>query len=75
MVQIIRDAIISQKKQANGAIMAKSIEHAALLKNVESVLLDMDGVLYVGNHGLPGVQEMLDYLDASGRNLLCVTNK
>lgn len=50
------------------------LEHAALLKGVESVLLDMDGVLYVGNQGLPGVQEMLDYLDASGRKWLCVTN-
>ena len=54
--------------------MATTVEHAALLKNVESVLLDMDGVLYVGNQGLPGVQELLDYLDASGRNWLCVTN-
>lgn len=54
--------------------MTTSIERAALLKGVESVLLDMDGVLYVGNHGLPGVQELLDYLDDSGRNWLCVTN-
>ncbi len=54
--------------------MTTSIEHAALLKGVESVLLDMDGVLYVGNQGLPGVQELLHYLDASGRNWLCVTN-
>ena len=54
--------------------METSIEKAALLKNVESVLLDMDGVLYVGNQGLPGVQELLDYLDASGRQWLCVTN-
>jgi 4-nitrophenyl phosphatase len=38
------------------------------------VLLDMDGVLYVGNQGLPGVQELLDYLDRSGRRWLCVTN-
>jgi 4-nitrophenyl phosphatase len=34
----------------------------------------MDGVLYVGNHGLPGVQELLNYLDDSGRSWLCVTN-
>lgn len=49
-------------------------KHAALLKGVESVLLDMDGVLYVGNQGLPGVQALLDYLDDSGRRWLCVTN-
>jgi 4-nitrophenyl phosphatase len=54
--------------------MKSSIEQAALLKGVESVLLDMDGVLYVGNHGLPGVQELLNYLDDSGRSWLCVTN-
>lgn len=51
-----------------------TVEHAALLQSVESVLLDMDGVTYVGNQGLPGVQETLDYLDATGRRWLCVTN-
>lgn len=54
--------------------MATWDEQAALLRDVQSVLLDMDGVLYVGNQGLPGVQELLDYLDASGRRWLCVTN-
>jgi 4-nitrophenyl phosphatase len=54
--------------------MVTSVEHAALLKGAESVLLDMDGVLYVGNQGLPGAQELLNYLDASGRTWLCVTN-
>ncbi len=34
----------------------------------------MDGVLYVGNQALPGVQALLDYLDAGGRRWLCVTN-
>jgi 4-nitrophenyl phosphatase len=46
----------------------------ALLRNVQAVLLDMDGVLYVGNRALPGVQELLDYLDSTGRRWLCVTN-
>jgi 4-nitrophenyl phosphatase len=44
------------------------------LRAVRAVLLDMDGVLYVGNQALPGVQPLLDYLDASGRRWLCVTN-
>lgn len=47
---------------------------AARLRQVRAVLLDMDGVLYVGNQALPGVQDLLDYLDASGRRWLCVTN-
>lgn len=47
---------------------------AAYLRQVQAVLLDMDGVLYVGNQALPGVQELLDYLDAGGRRWLCVTN-
>lgn len=49
-------------------------DEAALLRPVRAVLLDMDGVLYVGNQALPGVQELLDYLDATGRRWLCVTN-
>ncbi len=44
------------------------------LRRVRAVLLDMDGVLYVGNRPLPGVQELLDYLDRTGRQWLCVTN-
>ncbi len=44
------------------------------LANLQAVLLDMDGVLYVGNSPLPGVQDFLDYLDATGRKWLCVTN-
>lgn len=46
----------------------------ANLSTIRAVLLDMDGVLYVGNSPLPGVQDFLDYLDASGRRWLCVTN-
>jgi 4-nitrophenyl phosphatase len=34
----------------------------------------MDGVLYVGNRPLPGVQELWNYLDATGRRWLCITN-
>ena len=41
---------------------------------VRAVLLDMDGVLYVGNAPLPGVQDFLDYLERTGRAYLCVTN-
>jgi 4-nitrophenyl phosphatase len=41
---------------------------------VRAVLLDMDGVLYVGDAPLPGVQDFFDYLDATGRAYLCVTN-
>jgi len=44
------------------------------LRSVRAVLLDMDGVIYVGNDSLPGVQEFLNYLDASGRSWLFVTN-
>lgn len=49
-------------------------EELATLRSVRAVLLDMDGVLYVGNRALPGVQAMVDYLDATGRRWLCVTN-
>ncbi len=44
------------------------------LKRVRAVLFDMDGVLYVSSTPLPGVQALFDYLDATGRSWLCVTN-
>ena len=44
------------------------------LGNVRAVLLDMDGVVYRGRQPLPGVQEMLDYLERTGRRWLFVTN-
>ena len=50
--------------------------HAELekLRQIRAVLFDMDGVIYVGNRPLPGAQELFDYLDASGRHWLCITN-
>lgn len=45
-----------------------------LLSSVRAVLFDMDGVIYVGHRPLPGVQELLDYLDATGRRWMLVTN-
>jgi 4-nitrophenyl phosphatase len=44
------------------------------LTEVRAALFDMDGVVYVGKRPLPGVQDMFDYLDASGRRWLCITN-
>lgn len=44
------------------------------IARIHAVLFDMDGVLYVGNQPLPGVQALFDYLEDSGRNFLCVTN-
>lgn len=44
------------------------------LSRIRAVLFDMDGVIYVGNRPLPGVQELLDYLDATGRRWMLVTN-
>jgi len=54
--------------------MAVSSKELVTLRKVRAVLLDMDGVLYVGDQALPGVQELLRYLDATGRKWLCVTN-
>ncbi len=54
--------------------MLKQSDRTALLRQVKAVLLDMDGVVYVGDQALPGVQELLDYLDSTGRKWLCVTN-
>jgi len=54
--------------------MQPSASELTKLRQVRAVLFDMDGVIYVGSRPLPGVQELLDYLDASGRRWLCITN-
>lgn len=54
--------------------MQNSLHVIEKLRQVRAVLFDMDGVLYVGNRPLPGVQELLDYLDATHRRWLCITN-
>ncbi|MBX3012449.1 MAG: HAD-IIA family hydrolase [Caldilineaceae bacterium] len=54
--------------------MTNESQQIAKLRQVRAVLFDMDGVIYVGNQPLPGVQDLLDYLDASGRRWLCITN-
>jgi 4-nitrophenyl phosphatase len=50
------------------------VQRTEKLQNVQAVLFDMDGVIYVGNRPLPGVQALLDYLDRTGRRWLCITN-
>mgnify|MGYP000259019352 CR=1 FL=1 len=47
---------------------------AERVRKTRAVLLDMDGVVYLGDMPLPGVQDFLDYLEATGRKWLCVTN-
>ncbi len=54
--------------------MVNSPEAIAALRQCRAVLFDMDGVVYVGNQPLPGVQALFDYLDATGRRWLCITN-
>jgi 4-nitrophenyl phosphatase len=54
--------------------MAEQPMIADKLAQVRAVLLDMDGVLYVGDSPLPGVQDFLDYLTGKGIQWLCVTN-
>lgn len=44
------------------------------MARVKGVLLDMDGVIYRGNTLLPDVLEFLDFLEASRRSVLYVTN-
>jgi 4-nitrophenyl phosphatase len=44
------------------------------LADVRGVMFDMDGVVYVGTVLLPAVQQIFDYLEATDRKWLCVTN-
>lgn len=54
--------------------MNLSTEQLTKLRGVRAILFDMDGVVYVGNQPLPGVQKLLNYLDGSGRRWLFITN-
>ncbi|RRR67045.1 MAG: HAD-IIA family hydrolase [Candidatus Viridilinea halotolerans] len=45
-----------------------------MLKTIQAVLFDMDGVLYRGQQVLEGVTELLHFLDTSGIAYACVTN-
>ena len=51
-----------------------TVSSAIDFRKIRGVLFDMDGVVYVGSRLLPGVQEMFDYLERTGRRWLCVTN-
>jgi 4-nitrophenyl phosphatase len=44
------------------------------LSNVHSLLIDLDGVLYRGQTGLPGGPELIEFLDEHGIRYLLVTN-
>lgn len=44
------------------------------LKNIRALLIDMDGVLWVGNQALPGVAEFFSFLDAHQIHYLLVSN-
>jgi 4-nitrophenyl phosphatase len=47
---------------------------AATLANVHHLLIDLDGVLYRGQTGLPGGPELLAFLENHGIGYLLVTN-
>ncbi len=44
------------------------------LRDAEAFIFDMDGVLYRGKQPLPGVNEMIDAIEARGRKYLFATN-
>jgi ribonucleotide monophosphatase NagD (HAD superfamily) len=46
----------------------------AELRAKTAFICDMDGVLYHGNHLLPGAAEFVDWLKAAGKRFLFLTN-
>ena len=54
--------------------MTASSDVFARLDHTRAALFDMDGVIYVGSRPCPGVSAMLDYLDATGRGWMFITN-
>jgi ribonucleotide monophosphatase NagD (HAD superfamily) len=47
---------------------------SARISDLRTILFDMDGVLYLGDAPLPGVQATFDYLDSTGRKYCLITN-
>ncbi|MBP1467526.1 HAD family hydrolase [Candidatus Chloroploca sp. M-50] len=45
-----------------------------ILRSIRAVLFDMDGVLYRGKQVLPGVHELLNWLDQRSLGYGCITN-
>ena len=44
------------------------------IQNTECFLFDLDGTVYLGDELLPGVRELLDYLDKNKRPYFFLTN-
>lgn len=44
------------------------------MKDIEYVFMDIDGVLYRGNHSINGAREFIDYLIEEKIKFMCVTN-
>jgi len=44
------------------------------MKDFKGFLIDLDGVLYVGNHAVAGAQDTIEFLRENGYSLRCVSN-
>ena len=44
------------------------------LERIKCFILDMDGTFYLGDRLLPGAMEFIEFLKASGRDYLFLTN-
>ena len=55
--------------------MASEVEHThGVMKDYQAYLLDLDGVVYRGELLLPGARELVEWLDATGRKALYLSN-
>lgn len=60
--------------RAPEASVSSHVADPRTIVSVRTILFDMDGVLYLGDAPLPGVQATLDYLEATGRTYCLITN-
>ena len=44
------------------------------MKDIKYIFIDIDGVLYRGNHPIRGAREFIDYLIEQNIKFICVTN-
>lgn len=51
-----------------------NFSHTGILMTIRGVLIDLDGVLYMGGKAIPGAAETIEYLNAKNIPFRCISN-
>ncbi len=70
----LADGALADGAPNGGPSLAPVAGVSAHISDLRTILFDMDGVLYLGDSPLPGVQATFDYLESTGRTFCLITN-